>query len=316
MFGSKHKDNMKDKFSIFIVGERAGNTVRPLPFPKAIIVLVSVLFVLSLCFTSIILSNISQHLINRIFMIKEEITSARLENEFIFMQKLAAEADKEINDLFSFDDNMRLLYGMSPINKDVREVGVGGPDLPDPGNAYFLEAHSAEIKDLEFGLDKMLRQSDFESGSIMETHKEVVHTFKKLRRFPSVLPVFGQISSGYGYRFHPIEKVFMNHDGIDIANERWTPVYATADGVVSMAEFSTGYGNLIVLEHGYGYTTYYGHLQDYAVRKNQFVIRGDLLGYIGNSGRTTGPHLHYEIRKSNKPKDPLEFIYPVTTLMN
>ena len=307
---------MRDTLSILIVGKSGKNSVFRIPSPKFTLTLSGLVLLFSLTFSCVILYNVSHYAFNQLCLIREEFKNMQLGGEMEFISRMSGEIDSGITEVFKFDDNIRLLYGMASIPGDVRQVGVGGPDGEASDKPYLIEPRYTEIRDAKACLDKMLRQSELVSGSLFETQKEVVATSKRLRRFPSVLPVFGQITSLFGYRFHPIEKIYLNHEGVDIANKVWTPVYATADGVVRMADYSTGFGNLIILDHGYGYLTYYGHLQDFSVKQNQFVIRGDLIGYVGNSGRTTGPHLHYEIRKNSKPMDPLEFIYPVSTLMN
>jgi hypothetical protein len=307
---------MRDNLSILIIGKSGRNSVFRVPFPELFLVLTGAVLLFCLTFLSVILYNVSHYTVNQLFLIREEFKNTQLQGEVEFIARMSGDMGARITEVFGFDDNIRLLYGMSLIHKDIRQVGVGGPEGAVPDEADLLGPRYSEIRDLKASLDKMLRQTELESGSLAETRKEVVATSKRLRRFPSVLPVFGQITSLFGFRFHPIEQVYLNHEGVDIANVVWTPVYATADGVVRTANYTSGFGNLIILDHGYGYMTYYGHLQDFTVKPNQFVIRGDLIGYVGNSGRTTGPHLHYEIMKNCKPVDPLEFIYPVSTLMN
>jgi hypothetical protein len=307
---------MKDTLSILIVGTGTNRGVHKLRFPKTATFIVSIILLFSFCFSALILFDASQYVIHQIQFIRQDITSLQLENEMMFIQKISGEMEKEMAEIFNLDDNLRLMYGMTSIHKDSRNVGIGGPEAESLDPPYLLEPRYAQLRDIKTRLQVLSRQAEFEISSIEETQKEIRITSKKLRRFPSVLPVFGQITSGFGSRFHPIERMIMSHEGIDIANERWTPVYASADGVVRLCEFTQGYGNLIVIDHGYGYRTLYGHLQDYTVKPNQFVIRGDLIGYVGNSGRTTGPHLHYEIRKDDVAKDPLDFIYPISTVIN
>jgi murein DD-endopeptidase MepM/ murein hydrolase activator NlpD len=134
-----------------------------------------------------------------------------------------------------------------------------------------------------------------------------------LLHIPAIQPVANEnlkrMASGYGYRWHPILKYRKFHAGMDFSAEVGTPIYATADGVVKKALKTGGYGNHIVIDHGYGYETLYGHMEKYIVRKGQKVKRGEVIGYVGNTGLSTGPHLHYEVHKNKKVQNPVNFYY-------
>ncbi|MFZ2197819.1 MAG: M23 family metallopeptidase [Thermodesulfovibrionales bacterium] len=125
---------------------------------------------------------------------------------------------------------------------------------------------------------------------------------------PKGWPVPGRISSPYGYREHPKTGLQDFHSGMDIASDPGTPVKATADGIVSFAGWSGGSGNLVALEHGLGFSTYYAHNRQVIVRAGQKVKRGDILGYVGSTGNSTGPHLHYEVWKEGKALNPSTYI--------
>jgi len=125
---------------------------------------------------------------------------------------------------------------------------------------------------------------------------------------PKGWPVDGQVSSSYGYRLHPKTGARDFHSGMDIAADPGLPVKATADGIVSYAGWSGGSGNLVALEHGFGFSTFFAHNRLVAVKVGQKVKRGDILGYVGSTGNSTGPHLHYEVWKEGKALDPITFI--------
>ena len=132
-----------------------------------------------------------------------------------------------------------------------------------------------------------------------------------LRYIPSISPTSGRYASAFGPRIHPVTgEIGKMHQGIDIANDRWTPVYAPADGVIEISQLSSSFGNFIVLNHGNGIKTRYGHLQLSAVTPGQFIHRYQILGYMGNTGRSVGPHLHYEVWLNNRPVNPLPYILP------
>jgi len=126
---------------------------------------------------------------------------------------------------------------------------------------------------------------------------------------PSRMPVDGvQLTSGYGMRNHPILRQRRQHNGVDLAAPRGTPVYATADGMVEMAKYWGSYGNYVQIGHGGDLETRYAHLSSYTVSDGQQVRKGDLIGYIGSTGRSTGPHLHYEVRVSGDPVNPIPYM--------
>ncbi|CAZ97238.1 M23 family metallopeptidase [Zobellia galactanivorans] len=130
---------------------------------------------------------------------------------------------------------------------------------------------------------------------------------KKPVYFPLPSKSFKRISSGYGMRKHPILKKNKFHYGLDLAARKGTPIYASAHGKVVKAEFSSGYGNYVVIDHDYGYKTLYGHMMVSKVKINQKVKQGAIIGFVGSTGRSTGPHLHYEILKKNKKIDPFSY---------
>lgn len=129
---------------------------------------------------------------------------------------------------------------------------------------------------------------------------------KILEYIPSDIPIKEKytISSPYGFRFHPIDKVTKFHSGIDMATKYASVVYASASGIVKFASLSQGYGNMIIIQHKYGFSTYYCHLTKIYTKKNNIVKRGQPIGFAGSTGKSTGDHLHFEIRKNNKPINP------------
>ena len=149
--------------------------------------------------------------------------------------------------------------------------------------------------------------------SSLESHLSIVRsTVEKrealLNATPSIWPVHGWLSAGYGVRPDPFTGESDFHPGIDISAEKGTPILATADGIVELAEPSGDYGNLVVIDHGFGLVTRYGHLSKFAVSSGQQVKRGDVIGYVGATGRATGPHLHYEVLANGKLMNPLQLL--------
>jgi murein DD-endopeptidase MepM/ murein hydrolase activator NlpD len=137
---------------------------------------------------------------------------------------------------------------------------------------------------------------------------------KLLASTPAIQPVankdLNRIASGFGYRIDPIYKTVKMHAGLDFSAPQGTPIYATADGTIMVAgNIGNGYGNHVVIDHGYGYQTLYGHMVRVKASRGQRVKRGDLIGYVGSTGKSTGPHCHYEVHKNGQKLDPVYFFY-------
>jgi murein DD-endopeptidase MepM/ murein hydrolase activator NlpD len=147
-----------------------------------------------------------------------------------------------------------------------------------------------------------------QKGSMESIISNIEEQNRLLNATPRGWPTSGRITSPFGNRRHPITGGRDFHTGIDIANSTGTPIYATAHGTVAIASYKGGWGNLVVIEHGYGFTTYYAHLSRIVVRPNQEVSRGQLIGYMGSTGSSTGPHLHYEVRVRGNPVNPRPYM--------
>jgi len=157
-------------------------------------------------------------------------------------------------------------------------------------------------------VDKMSFRSNRLQRDLSVLEQKFVAQSQLLSCTPSIAPVRGILTDGFGGRSDPFTGEPGTHNAVDISSAVGQAVRAPADGIVVKAEWANGYGNVVYISHGYGYSTRYGHLSGYAVRPGQRVQRGDILGYVGSTGRSTGPHLHYEVRLNNNPVNPLEYI--------
>ncbi len=209
------------------------------------------------------------------------------------------------------DDIYRLIFGVEPVSEEEREGGFGGvnryKELEKYSNSEIVVETS---KKLDMLANKMHTQ--------FQSYEEVIALAKEKEEFLSSLPAISPVSdknltrfaSGYGYRIHPIYRTRKMHEGIDLTAPVGTPVYATGDGKVIMAGYTTGgFGKRIIIDHGFGYKTLYAHLNDVNVKAGKNVKRGELIGTVGNTGRSTAPHLHYEVRKNNHPENPVNYYY-------
>lgn len=183
------------------------------------------------------------------------------------------------------------------------------------GNNHYEGIKSPDVitllDDVTHKADRLCVELSVQSYSFDTIADLVSKKSDMLRCIPAIrpLPNIYEVQSGFGYRYHPILKVLRPHTGIDITAKKGTPVYATADGVVSREQPGGGYGQVIVINHGYSYQTLYAHLSKKAVKPGEKVVRGQVIGYVGSTGISTGPHLHYEVIKGGKKVNPVHYFF-------
>ncbi len=212
------------------------------------------------------------------------------------------------------DDDLRIFADLPKLDKDVLEVGTGGyvrEASYDP--APLPDALSQEISEFASLADKMERQIELFVESRREIDQKLAEENQRIKHTPTIRPIIGgRITDKFGMRIDPFLSQRRHHDGIDIAVVEGTEVYASADGVVERvvrrAKPNRGYGKQVIINHGYGVRTRYGHLSKILVRQGQKVSRWDPIGLVGETGRATGPHLHYEVIVDGKPLDPFKYI--------
>lgn len=245
-------------------------------------------------------------------MLKNEVK----ELEFYY-ENLQIEVDKlqrQLQNMEHRDDNIyRVVLGAEPIDKNIRNAGVGGidryVDIREKGIV-----HAEMIVKLSESVDNLRRKVYVETKSQDEIVELAESKEKLFAAIPAIQPVSNKqliaLASGFGMRIHPVYKVKKMHTGIDFAASIGTPIYATADGVIDQLEISfSGYGKMIEIDHGFGYRTRYAHMHGFAVRKGQKVKRGDLIGYVGDTGLSTAPHLHYEVFVNGKHVNPVHYFF-------
>jgi murein DD-endopeptidase MepM/ murein hydrolase activator NlpD len=217
-----------------------------------------------------------------------------------------------LNDLQDRDDNIyRVIFEAEPISPDIRKAGFGGmdryKDLENYGNSDLMKTISEK-------LDQVAKQMYIQSKSYDEVSKLAKDKEKLLASIPAIQPIANKdlkhIPSGYGWRTDPIYKTGEFHPGLDFTANVVTDIYATGDGVIERADnMEQGYGNHVVINHGFGYETLYGHMTRFIVRAGQKVKRGELIGYVGSTGRSTGPHVHYEVIKNGEKVNPINYFF-------
>lgn len=238
---------------------------------------------------------------NEQYALQQEMMNSRIDQ--------LASVLKEIEDR---DDNIyRTIFEAEPIPVEERNAGVGGSDRYRNLKGY---ENTKRITETAKKLDQFSRELYVQSKSFDDVYKLAKSKERMLASIPGIQPVSNKdlkrIASGFGYRIHPIYKTLRMHEGMDFTAPVGTPIYATGDGKVErLKNEMSGYGNVIMINHGYGYETLYAHMSSIIVKPGQSVKRGEIIGYVGNTGRSTGPHLHYEVRKNGKPINPVHFFY-------
>jgi murein DD-endopeptidase MepM/ murein hydrolase activator NlpD len=187
-------------------------------------------------------------------------------------------------------------------------AGLNPQEIQTPGGVGGLVSDSTVVSPHQDEIDRMTFRSRRLTGDLEVLENRLDERERLWSSTPSITPVRGLLTDSYGGRSDPFTGRPGTHSGIDIATPQGRPIIAPADGVVAKAEWASGYGKVVYISHGYGYSTRYGHLSKINVKAGQRVKRGDVIGLVGSTGRSTGPHLHYEVRLNGQPMNPMEFI--------
>jgi len=212
------------------------------------------------------------------------------------------------------DEEVRLVAGLDPLSPEVEQAGIGGPSGAWPDRERLLSDAGVvgrEALGVHVDLDAMIRRADVLATSFREAAESLGAHVQQMQATPSIMPTTGFLTSRFAsIRYHPILHENRPHEGIDITAAFGTPIVAPAAGRVIKVGWENGYGLMVELDHGYGLQTKYAHMSRTAVQVGQMVKRGDRLGYVGSTGLSTGPHLHYEVIVDGRPVDPLRYILP------
>jgi murein DD-endopeptidase MepM/ murein hydrolase activator NlpD len=220
--------------------------------------------------------------------------------------------EQKISQLEKRDNEVyRTIFEASPIPDSARQKEL---EMENEVRLVASMDQSELVKSIISTLNKVSARMTFQEKSYTEIEGMIRNKEKLLAATPAIQPVANRdlkrIASGFGRRIDPVYKTVKFHAGLDFSAPQGTPVYATADGRVKISgNLGNGFGNHVVLNHGYGYETLYGHLVRLKARVGEFVKRGEVIGWVGNTGKSTGPHLHYEVHKGGRPIDPIYFFY-------
>jgi hypothetical protein len=217
---------------------------------------------------------------------------------------------RQVSQNFDFQKRARLLAGLDEIDEDVTEVGIGGPSFSYVRSLSLLDEDiQAQVESFEGDMGKLIRQAKLQEDSYTAII-DVLSNEKDLNdSTPSIRPVkHGFVSSRFGRRMDPFTGRLTFHRGVDYSVRKGASIYATADGVVAYAGKWSRFGTVVEISHGHGYVTRYAHVSKVFVKKGQHVKRGDVVARVGATGKATAAHLHYEVLKDGKHKNPLSFI--------
>jgi murein DD-endopeptidase MepM/ murein hydrolase activator NlpD len=208
------------------------------------------------------------------------------------------------------DARIRVLANLDPIDPQVQAAGIGGPSLgavsPEDGSSAMGRSYEIRVD-----LNAMIRRANLLASSFKEAADSLAVHSARLAATPSIMPTQGWLSSAFSsMRSHPILHVARPHEGIDVTAPQGTPIEAPAAGVIRDAGWESGYGNTVVIDHGFGTQTKFAHASKLLVREGQRVTRGQRIALVGNTGLATGPHLHYEVHVNGRAVDPLRYVLP------
>jgi len=231
--------------------------------------------------------------------------------QYEFLNQRLNEMGGIMDEMQKRDDNIyRVIFEAEPIPMSIRKAGFGGVNR-------YKELEGLNNSDLIIEttkkMDMLAKQMVIQSKSFDEVVALVKDKEQMLAAIPAIQPVSNEdltrMASGFGYRIDPVYKTPKFHAGMDFTAPVGTPIYATGDGRVVRSGVETGYGKAVRIDHGYGYSTLYAHMSNIIAKPGQKVKRGDIIGYVGNTGKSVGPHLHYEVHKDGVPINPVNFYY-------
>ena len=305
----------KDSYKIILIKEGKFNLKQFNVSPLHITLLIAALVVLTSSFFFIFSDQfvewtgsreINKHRKNNQVLVKTiEVNQKRIDNLL-----------KELEEIKKQDDILRTLVKLPPIHEDIRKMGFGGThNNSESGDInYLLPGNPIDFDEIDKSINYVNRLINLELLSYKELAGKVKTNLDEILAFPAIFPVkrgSDMLSSNFGYRRDPFSKKYKFHDGHDYSARIGTAVYSTANGRIQKSKYWGSFGNYIEIDHGNGYVTAYGHLSKRDVRKGEKVFRGQKIGEVGNTGRSTAPHLHYEVQYWSKAIDPTPFYFNI-----
>jgi len=296
------------KITIFVVPDGT-KKVKQFKIPKLFLSLFVLLSIVCSAFLFSIVQDyyIIKSSLPRLSELKRE--NVQQKRQCIYLAQRINQITKRMVDLNEFDRKLKTMVNLKTGEDDSQFKGVGGSDpiLLDPKHAID-KTHGALVRSMHRALDNLDHEIAFGKEDKEGLFKFLENQKMLLASTPSIRPAKGWMSSGFGYRVSPFTGQKEFHRGIDLATRMGAPIVAPADGMISSITSDHGYGRIFTINHGYGVVTKYAHLKKALVKKGQYVKRGETIALVGNTGRSTGPHLHYEVHLNKVTVDPLRYI--------
>lgn len=298
----------RESFTILVFGQKTSK-IRHLKIPKKTFKIVLYLFGFALLSTTFFFCDYIQ--------VKKkayELSRLRQETEvqksqIHFFSARIEDMEKQLSKLKDFDRKIRILANLEKGQEPISYMGMGGPSPSDVRDKLKEQKDDhGLVRQMRSDVDRLQTEAVSRETSLTELEKMLESKIEMLVHTPSVWPAMGWVTSGFGFRNNPFTGLTQMHEGIDISNRKGADVNAPADGIVSDIGSDWAYGKILVLSHGFGMTTRYGHLEKTVVKVGQRVKRGEKIAEIGNTGKTTGPHLHYEVKLNGIPVNPLRYV--------
>ncbi|HSA78875.1 MAG TPA: M23 family metallopeptidase [Nitrospirota bacterium] len=310
MKARKSRNIKKKEYFTFMFLPGPNAKVRTLSISKSVIksALLSVAVVILLSFYLIYEYNDVKDKVWELQSMREELMQQKAQVQNFALNIL--DYKRQMFLLRDLDTKLRRAVSLGPRDKAQQVLGIGGPDELGLQNLTSMgeKKQDEALKEMHQELTQLKGAASKQEASL----QMLIEYFEDKRSLyastPSVWPVRGWVTSPFGNRTSPFSGILKFHEGMDIAAQTGTPVVAPADGVVIKAGFSTGYGNMVEISHGYGLKTIFGHNSRLNVKAGQRVKRGDVISYVGDTGSSTGPHLHYEVRSNGLPVNPVKYM--------
>ena len=268
------------------------------------------LFIASFVLSGVLaVSYVKMHIETRKLAYLEEETEVQ-DRQIKEFENTFADLSTRLNGLKSLDDRLRSMANVEEYSGGYEMFGIGGPLVDEEGELESNKGDGGSFGDkINSDIDRLQKKSEIQEKSLQELYSFLEGQQNRLDSTPSILPTRGIYNvHGFGFRKDPITGKLRMHNGVDIINKTGTPIFAPAAGVVYFAGIRTGYGKYLIVDHGYGVTTGYGHLESILVNEGDKVKRGEKIALMGNTGRSIGTHLHYEVRINDVPINPLLFV--------
>jgi murein DD-endopeptidase MepM/ murein hydrolase activator NlpD len=294
----------KDKLTLMLIPGAKG-ILKQLHIPFGLIYLVVGVFLTLLISSTFFSAQFVTDKVDARALTQLQAENEKLKERFEQMRWYLAQVEDRYQDLSRKEIYLRSLFELPDIDEAERQLGIGGP-IPEALATLSPTEQLAVVTEKE--IDRLLTVSEFEIEKFSEVETALLEVKDRLSHTPAIWPSEGWLSRGFGHKYDPFTGFKQMHHGIDIANHRGTPIVATADGRIKSAGNNGGLGKTIIISHGYGIETRYGHLSEISVKQGQRVKRGEVIGLMGSTGYSTGPHLHYEVWQNGQAKNPMSYI--------